>query len=209
MEGKGTSANWGRFVKIIFHDVAEVFRIEVTRQQAQAQIAQRITLNFIESDNDRQGIGRLDAGDLLNNALAWGLDCIVGNRIIGEFEIGRIHRIAITPDNIVTQAEGPGQAICRGFPTFGERTIRHQGTSDGILTNQPRKYHAIDRATCGFAAQNWIKNRGIAGRGARPNATGLAGNSRCGTVIAGRGCTTFGGRCSAGHNRHRLGTARQ
>ena len=178
-------------------------------QPTQAQVAQAVTTHFAEFHYNGQRIGRFNALNAFQNTLARRLNLLIGNGVIGVFEVGGIYRVTIAPGHAITQFEGPGQAIFRHFPAFGHRTIRCKFTAKGVLTNQAREEHGIDGATGRLRRENRIEQFGVGNASAAPDAARL-GFGRGGIATGCFCCGLFGRRSyGAGINRRWLHTARQ
>ena len=166
LKDKGAGTHLGGFVVGIGHDIAEIGGKKVAGQPSQPQIAEPVTLDLFEGNLQGERVEHLDAFDLLDGAFAWGLDQVAGDGIVGEFEVGGIHWVAVAPGHAVAQKKGPDQAVLGDFPAFGHAALRHKLAREGIPADQTRHQHAVDGAAGRIGGEDRVEDGGVGTAGA-------------------------------------------
>ena len=120
-----------------------------------AEELQEVRDRILELDDERARVGRaeadgpevlgltgvemLGAADTVQHRGVFGAEARREHPLVTEEEIGGGHRVAVRPAGIFAQAEGPGLAVFRHRPAFGDardgmqvlRVVIHQAFEEG------------------------------------------------------------------------------
>ena len=211
LEDEGSGAHGRGFVQLAVHDVAEVGLVEMARQPGQSEVAQAVALDVLNFT--AMVSGSITSMDSICSTcrLARRLHKVAGDGVVGELEVGGVHRVPVAPDHAGTQLEGPGETVLRDRPALRHGAIRYKLARGRVLADEAGEEHGSHRGAAGVRAEDGVERLRV-GRG-RP-AEGAAGRhlARC-SGLPGLGGFPTGRRAAAcclwrGHGL-RLRTARQ